>query len=120
MSQQDNSATPMEIDPVDDGPKQVSSMAMGPFHASSVQGQMQPQSSGQMAITQEEEARQAIEMLRGDDVSERVAAANRLEAVAAALGEERTREVCSSSFGLGSRCGLFVHSTAVSHPFFYR
>jgi serine/threonine-protein phosphatase 2A regulatory subunit A len=42
--------------------------------------------------SEDEEARQAIDMLRGDDVSARVAAANRLEAVAAALGEERTRD----------------------------
>lgn len=41
---------------------------------------------------EDEEARQAIDMLRGEDVSARVAAANRLEAVAAALGEERTRD----------------------------
>jgi serine/threonine-protein phosphatase 2A regulatory subunit A len=47
------------------------------------------------AASEEEEARQAIDMLRGDDVSGRVAAANRLEAVAAALGEERTRDVRS-------------------------
>jgi len=33
-----------------------------------------------------------IDMLRGDDVSGRIAAANKLESVAAALGEERTRE----------------------------
>jgi serine/threonine-protein phosphatase 2A regulatory subunit A len=44
------------------------------------------------AASEEEEARQAIDMLRGDDVSGRVAAANRLESVAAALGEERTRD----------------------------
>ena len=46
-----------------------------------------------IAASEEEEARQAIDMLRGEDVSGRVAAANRLEAVAAALGEERTRDV---------------------------
>ncbi len=45
------------------------------------------------SISEEDDARQAIEMLRGDDVSGRIAAANRLETVAAALGEERTREV---------------------------
>jgi len=39
-----------------------------------------------------EEARLAIEMLRGDDSSARVAAANQLESIAATLGEERTRE----------------------------
>lgn len=44
-------------------------------------------------ISKEEEARQAIDMLRGDDVALRVAAANRLESVASVLGEERTRDV---------------------------
>jgi len=39
-----------------------------------------------------EDAQNAIEMLRGDDVAGRVAAASRLEGVAAALGEERTKE----------------------------
>lgn len=40
-----------------------------------------------------EEARQAIEMLRGDDVAGRVAAVQRLESIATVLGERRTREV---------------------------
>lgn len=62
----------MDVDPVDGGPK---------VHAAT------------MFVNKEEEARQAIEMLRGDDVSARVAAAHRLDVVAAALGEERTREV---------------------------
>jgi hypothetical protein len=52
-------------------------------------------------MSEEDEARQAIDMLRGEDVSARVAAANRLEAVAAALGHERTRDV---SF-VGQQCG---------------
>lgn len=39
-----------------------------------------------------EEARQAIEMLRGDDVAGRVAAVQRLESIATVLGERRTRE----------------------------
>lgn len=42
---------------------------------------------------EEEEARQAIDLLRGDDVAGRVEAANKLESVAAALGVERTRDV---------------------------
>lgn len=75
----------MEIDPIDDGPapsRPNSKMATSP--------------TSPIHITQEEEARQAIDMLRGDDVSGRVAAANRLEAVAGILGEERTRKVCCS------------------------
>jgi hypothetical protein len=47
-----------------------------------------------MEVSAEEEARQAIEMLRGDDVSERIAAANKIDSVAKTLGDERTREVC--------------------------
>ena len=42
---------------------------------------------------EEEEARQAIDLLRGDDVAGRVEAANKLASVAAALGVERTRDV---------------------------
>jgi hypothetical protein len=48
---------------------------------------------GGPAATTEEEARHAIDMLRSDDLSARVAAAHRLDSVALALGEERTREV---------------------------
>lgn len=53
-----------------------------------------PTSSGAHPATQvseEEEARQAIDMLRGDDVSARVAAASKLGSVSTVLGEERTR-----------------------------
>ena len=56
-----------------------------------------------VTIAEEEEARQAIEMLRGDDMSARVAAASKLENVAAALGEERTRKVSTQ------RCNI-IHS----------
>ena len=51
-----------------------------------------------VTVAEEEEARQAIEMLRGDDMSARVAAASKLENVAAALGEERTRKVSIQRF----------------------
>ena len=44
-------------------------------------------------IDMEEDAKTTIEMLRGDDITERVAAANRLDAVAMALGHRRAREV---------------------------
>lgn len=45
------------------------------------------------SITAEEDAHRAINMLKGDDASERIAAANKLEGIAKALGEERTRNV---------------------------
>lgn len=77
-----NEPLPMEIDPIDDGPK----VAPPPPHESVTVAKKE------LIVSQEDEARQAIDMLRGDDVSDRVAAANRLEAVAVALGQERTRE----------------------------
>lgn len=43
-------------------------------------------------LSEEEEARQAIEKLRGEDLSARVEAAHKLETVAKTLGEERTRD----------------------------
>lgn len=80
----------MEIDPVDDGPKPLSSpVSVGPATNTS------PVASVPAAITKEEEARQAIEMLRSDDVSARVSAASRLEDIAKILGPERTRDVSS-------------------------
>ena len=53
-------------------------------------------------LSEEEEVRQAIEKLRGEDVSARVEAAYKLEAVAKTLGEERTRDV-SEDFHVFSR-----------------
>jgi hypothetical protein len=76
----------MDIDPIDDGPKESKQPHPMTTYATGA--------AAPLHISEEEEARQAIDMLRGDDVSARVAAANRLEAVASALGQERTREVC--------------------------
>ena len=50
---------------------------------------------------EEEEARQAIDLLRGDDVAGRVEAAGKLGGIAAALGVERTREVSYFIWGRG-------------------
>ena len=46
-----------------------------------------------VVVLSEEEARLCIEMLRSEDLANRVAAANRLDAVATSLGQERTRDV---------------------------
>ena len=51
-------------------------------------------------VDDEEGARRIIEMLRGADVSCRISAANKLEEVAAALGQTRTREVSKKSIYL--------------------
>lgn len=84
--------SPMDIDPVDDGPREAvqglvpMTGSTGPATFGSSPGPMHE-------ISKEEEARQAIDMLRGDDVAQRVAAASRLKDVAAVLGPKRTREV---------------------------
>ena len=44
-------------------------------------------------LSEEEEARQAIEKLRGEDLPSKVEAAHKLDTVARTLGEERTRDV---------------------------
>ena len=74
---------PMDVDPIDGGPKDLGKGPPPP-----------PPKAVPMQISEEEEARQAIDMFRGDDMSARVKAANRLEAIASVLGEQRTREVC--------------------------
>ena len=90
----------MDIDPIDGGPKAIIKPSPPPPPPGS--GSSNPNNNQNnnnvvpMQISEEEEARQAIEMFRGDDISARVAAANRLEAVASVLGEQRTREVCDS------------------------
>ena len=83
--------TPMDIDPIDDGPREAS-RGVVPITSSSGPSILTPMGPSH-EISKDEEARQAIEMLRGDDVSQRVAAASRLESVATVLGEERTRDV---------------------------
>ena len=76
---------PMDVDPIDDGPRHRSApLPMTPPTLAMVPAEN---------MSKEEEARHAIEMLRGEDVSARVAAASRLESVASVLGEERTRQV---------------------------
>jgi hypothetical protein len=82
----------MDIDPVDDGPRDISRIPVkgrgssGPPIAAGTGGPAHE-------ISKEEEARQAIDMLRGDDTSQRVSAASRLQSIAAVLGPERTRGV---------------------------
>jgi hypothetical protein len=91
----------IDVDPVDGGPKPTTTGTGLSDPMAQQPQQQQPQItvvSGAMssnATSKEEEARQAIDMLHGDDVGNRVAAAHRLESVAAALGPERTREVCT-------------------------
>ena len=88
-----DSPSPMDIDPVDDGPRETV-QGMVPMTGSTVSPTLGPPAAGPIhEISKEEEARQAIEMLRGDDVAQRVAAASRLVDVATVLGPQRSREV---------------------------
>jgi hypothetical protein len=94
----------MDIDPIDGGPKDI---RPPPTNALTISGAIIPVAASTaalipMQVSEEEGARQAIDMLRGDDVSARVAAAYRLESVAAVLGEKRTRDV-STRFTLLER-----------------
>lgn len=91
---------PMDIDPIDGGPKDIQPPPTNALTASGANSPVAAAAAAAassslvpMQISEEEDARQAIEMLRGDDVSARVAAANRLESVSTVLGEQRTREV---------------------------
>jgi len=88
----------MDLDPIDGGPREV---ALPPVAKTSGMGVVSSTAgnSQALAINKEEEARQCIDMLRGDDLSARVAAAHRLDSVASVLGEERTREVGYIGFG---------------------
>lgn len=91
-------AEPMDIDPIDDGPRPVPSVPTPILSvASAGAGMMHAASSMSMSLpplTKEEEAKQAIEQLRNaDDMAQRVHAAHRLPAIAAVLGPERTRMV---------------------------
>ena len=90
-----------DIDPVDGGPSLKLSpppLRGYPTSPNIVPNATSPTSAANKNLSPEEEARQAIDVLRGqtsnsDDVASRVAAASRLDAVAKVLGEERTRNV---------------------------
>lgn len=71
-----------------------------------------------MGISEEEEARLAIESLKGDDVTERIAAANKLDIIAKVLGEERTRMVSVNFCLLHVRYSTWLVSSCILR--FYR
>lgn len=75
----------MDTDPIDGGPRPVTM-------SSNNNQQLMLFSEGD-SVMDEEEAKQCIEKLRGENVAERVDAAHRLDRIATVLGEERTRRV---------------------------
>jgi serine/threonine-protein phosphatase 2A regulatory subunit A len=85
----------MEIDPIDDGPVPPTSPPTPAGYSSSLLLASSPAFlTPAVAMTQQDEAQQTIELLRAaPDMAQRVAAAHRLPAVAHVLGPERTRTV---------------------------
>lgn len=77
---------------VDSGEVKVSAQEINTEDSMMQIGDSSAMASG-LYVTEEEEASRVIEMLRGEDLSARITAANQLDSVAAALGEERTRDV---------------------------
>ena len=75
---------PMDVDPIDDGP----AMRSTPVPTLPTALILSDNS-----VLNEQEAKTAIEMLKSDDLSNRVAAAHRLDSIANILGPERTRNV---------------------------
>jgi len=76
---------------VDSGEVKVSAQEINTEDSMMQIGDSSAMASG-LYVTEEEEASRVIEMLRGEDLSARITAANQLDSVAAALGEERTRD----------------------------
>lgn len=93
-SRKQQGVSPMEVDPIDDGPPPSSpptpAVASSHWTPSAL---LTP-----IVLTKEEEAKQAIESLRAEDMAQRVTAAHRLPAIAAVLGPERTRNVSVEAF----------------------
>ena len=103
---------PMDVDPVDDGPRRVVTPPI-PVVAGfmSSPGVLQLASPEAMVVTTEQDAKQCLDWLRSEDLSLRVPAAHRLDAVARWLGPERTRSVSGWIYLAGLRaCVLCVLS----------
>lgn len=101
---------PMDVDPVDDGPRRVVTPpipVVAGFMSSPSSfspGVLQLASPEAMVVTTEQDAKQCLDWLRSEDLSLRVPAAHRLDAVARWLGPERTRSVSGWIFLLGCVC----------------
>ena len=80
---------PMDIDPIDDGPIPTRQNNPASFVATTYNEHLLPK----ISVKPGEDARIAIDMLRSDDLSNRIAAAHKLDMIAEALGPQRTREV---------------------------
>jgi hypothetical protein len=88
----DSTGDPMEVDPIDGGPVQKTHNNSSTTLNLSLREQLvsAASSNGSSGI---DDPKKAVEMLRSDDVSNRVAAAHKLDTIAKALGHQRTREV---------------------------
>jgi len=108
QQKQQQGTDPMDVDPIDDGPSVKESTPVpvyGSSSAGSGSGAMMMMmfmgndaadnnnNSNSYSITTEEDAKQCLDLLRSEEMSHRVQAAHRLDAVAHLLGPERTKSV---------------------------
>jgi hypothetical protein len=94
---------PMEVDPIDGGPKQLLNSSLLPTpppmdasRTTTLPVRHYPhihQPKFNNSSNPAEEARQCLEKLRGNILADRVEAAHCLDRIARVLGEERTRNV---------------------------
>ena len=101
----------MDIDPIDDGPRGPLPIPPPPPPP------LLPLTTANMSP--EEEAKQAIEQLRGNDTNLRVTAANKLDQVAATLGPERTRNVRTWQCSVVNTSFWMARSSIISLHFEY-
>lgn len=94
MQEASSNSDPMDVDPVDDGPAQKAQGNPSIMTNSSLpREQLTPSLSNHNTLSGDDDPKLAVEMLRSDDLSNRVAAAHKLDTIAKALGHQRTREV---------------------------
>ena len=84
---------PMDVDPIDDGPRDMTTVIPPVPSIAKSPSVLQLAAPDGMVVETDQDAKQCLDWLRSEDLSQRVAAAHRLDAVARWLGPERTRRV---------------------------
>jgi hypothetical protein len=101
----------MDIDPIDGGPRPSVAPPIPALTARDNRNTVHVSLNSPLALSPVEEAKLTIDQLQSEDVSNRVAAAHRLDRIALTLGPERTREVSESQV-----CQIFPRSEEVINP----
>ena len=103
----------MDVDPIDDGPRILT--AVPPADAATTTTPASTTTIQMIPITTPEQAKQRMDQLRSaDDWSQRVQAAHQLDAIAAVLGPERTKEVSVVYLESAKLSTLLTHSHTLS------